>query len=75
MVVGMLGRECGTGLLPARLVVVCMPVVVRLLSHRNFGLRSRACDWAHHGSSQRAPKREQHCKQHQEPNAKRLHRS
>gem|GEM_PF-6745154 len=58
----------------ARLVGVCMPVVVRQLRHLDLGLDARPRDMTHHGSGQRAPNREQHCQQHKEPDAKRFHR-
>ena len=56
---------------PAR---VAMAVVMRLLGDVNLGLHARPRNWAHHGSSQRAPQREQHGHQNQEPDAKRFHR-
>jgi len=71
---GRLGRGLGAMVVSAGRVGVCLPVVVRLFSQLNLGLHARACDVAHHGSGQRAPKREQHCHQHDEPDAKRFHR-
>ena len=72
VVVGALKLDLGGSVTTARAMGV-LPVVVRLLSHLNFGLHARARGRAHHGSSQRAPKREQHCHQHEEPDAKRFH--
>lgn len=74
VVVSMLGARLRLRLVVVRPLCVAT-VVVRLLSQHNLGLHTRACDRAHHGSSQRAPQREQHCHEYQEPDAKRLHRS
>lgn len=48
-------------------VAVRVPGVMGLLSYLNLGLHARTRDRAHHGSSERAPEREQHCKQQDEP--------
>lgn len=74
VVVGGLRRDLCAMMAATRHVGVRMPVVVRALSHLNLGLHARPRDMAHHGSSQRAPNREQHCQQHKEPDAKRFHR-
>lgn len=74
MVVNGLRLDLCAVVVPTRRVRVRMPVVVRLLSHQNLGLHARPRDRAHHGSCQRAPQREQHCHQYQEPDAKQLHR-